>query len=106
MKSTNKKQSKRLLNCGVSATSADMAYPNVFSWSLSRLIEMMPEKIVDPRGRICFIRIEFYLGLWYVSYWTDKADYCYLVQEDKCIIESCVKMIERLKQLEFDLKVT
>lgn len=107
--STTREQSQRLLTLGVKPETADMMLlPNGHpvctpyseessgsyqkrctpSWSLSRLLEMMPEYIMDGRIELKFKILYPAVGYFYIE------NECYYSEDD--IFGNCVNMIALL----------
>lgn len=129
---TSKEQSKRILECGIDPKSADLSLDpetdylylmrwserchskvEIPAWSLSSLLEMIPQRIMMPH---CLTPCDFILHhhpcMWSAMYHDgktsgDSEDYmlqCGSVQTADDPIEVCVKMIEWLqKNLQFKL---
>lgn len=134
---TDKLQSQRLLRCGVSVDTADMFYQtpitasqkatredillvrktdktlfdtDIPAWSLSALLQLLPQEIKvdeDPYSEIQRYGLLIYpfMGGWQVDYQYCENDECHCL---KCVhgadpIEACVKAIEWLAENKYKL---
>ena len=121
---TDNLQSQRLLRCGVSADTADMAryeddevpmmpwdwttgsYGWTFpAWSLSRMLELLPTSILSPLGNEYMLELSKLRmhNVWEVQWTYNRSRFTtYNKQKvfqklwDKSPIEACVKAIEWL----------
>lgn len=128
---TTKDQSARLLQCGVSADTADMAryeddsvpmmpwdwttgsYGGTFpAWSLSRLLSLLPTSIMSPLGNEYMLELSKRRmhNVWEVQWVYSRSRFTtYNKQKvfqklwDKSPIEACVKAIEWLMENNYKL---
>lgn len=124
--STTQEQSARLLRCGVSADTADMAryeddsvpmmpwdwttgsYGGTFpAWSLSTLLGLLPKEVFDKDSNGFYFSLaqEFSAcddyNAAYRQCWNDGDD---LVEKSApCPIEACVQLVEWLKENNYKL---
>ena len=118
---TDKSQSDRLLECGVSAESADMMitphntlsaepYNNVLkergycpAWSIGCLLWLLPKEIPTDKGTAKLrLRVARESERWIVDYWTwnspKNTSRCKWNFRDNDPIEACVQLIEWLAE--------
>lgn len=128
---TTSEQSTRLLRCGVSAETADMAryeddevpmmpwdwttgsYGGTFpAWSLSALLSLLPTSILSPMGNEYMLELSKLRmhDAWEVQWFSGRDRFRTYDKKknfhklwDKSPIEACVKAIEWLKENNYKL---
>lgn len=116
---TTREQSDRLLQCGVSADTADMMFTPydtlstepyrealkdrgcIPAWSLSALLDLLPTSITDENGTYFQLQLTAYpheedCYKWCLSYYDIGGEITLLYIEAPDPIEACVRMIEKL----------
>lgn len=135
---TTDEQSKRLLDCGIDPNTADMCYDSGAlslmkyqsavierdsrrekyeinpAWSLSSLLELIPQRIMAPKCLTpCDFILHHHIGGWTAMYHDNKTsgdaeDYMWQCVSERTAsdpIEACVMMIEWLQEnLQFKLQ--